>query len=96
MRFFFKLILLTLFGLPLILAVDTKPTVNHAAEITPSSIERAKRILSVDATLVEQAPLRGLSFNDIAADRAGVRFGESATKSATAKKLPTTVGPASL
>jgi len=34
----------------------------------------------------------GFSFNDIAADRAGVRFGESAAKSATAKKLQTDVG----
>jgi len=33
----------------------------------------------------------GFSFNDIAADRAGVRFGESAAKSATAHKLQTRV-----
>ena len=52
MRFFFKLILLTLFGLPLILAaavflaVDTQPTIDRAAEVTESSIERAKRILA--------------------------------------------------
>jgi len=51
MRFLFKLILITLFVLPLILvaavflAVDTKPTVDRAAEITPSNIERGKRIL---------------------------------------------------
>jgi hypothetical protein len=51
MRFFFKLILLILFGLPLtlaaavFLAVDTQPTIERAAEVTPSSIERAKRIL---------------------------------------------------
>jgi len=52
MRFLFKLILLTLFVLPLILvavvflAIDTKPTVDRVAEVTPSSIERAKRILN--------------------------------------------------
>ena len=34
----------------------------------------------------------GFSFNDIAADRAGVRFGESAARSATANKLQTKVG----
>jgi len=34
----------------------------------------------------------GFSFNDIAADRAGVRFGESAVISATAKKLQARVG----
>ena len=51
MRFFFKLILLTFFGLPLILAaavylaVDTQPTIERVAEITPASVERAKRIL---------------------------------------------------
>ena len=51
MRFFFKMILLILFALPLILAaavflaVDTQPRIERAAEVTPSSIERAKRIL---------------------------------------------------
>lgn len=34
----------------------------------------------------------GFSFNDIAADRAGVRFGESAANSASAGKLQTKVG----
>src|SRR5512143_1443096 len=52
MRFYFKLILLILFGLPLILAaavflaIDTQPAIDRAAEITPSSIERAKRVLA--------------------------------------------------
>lgn len=51
MRLLFKLILLTLLGLPLIvaaavfLAVDIQPTIDRAAEVTPSSIERAKRLL---------------------------------------------------
>ena len=51
MRFFFKLILLLIFGLPLAIAgaiyliVDTQPTVNRVAEVTPDSIGRAKRIL---------------------------------------------------
>jgi len=51
MRFIFKLILLLLFGLPFALAaviflvVDTRPTINRTAEVTPSSIARAKRIL---------------------------------------------------
>ncbi|HEY2919660.1 MAG TPA: hypothetical protein VGK77_11795, partial [Candidatus Binatia bacterium] len=51
MRFLFKLILLLILALPLILAaavylaIDTEPNINRAAEITPASIERAKRIL---------------------------------------------------
>jgi hypothetical protein len=51
MRFLFKLILLLIFALPLILvgavylAIDTEPKIYRAAEITPASIERAKRIL---------------------------------------------------
>lgn len=51
MRFFFKLLLLLIFALPLaligvaFLIVDTQPTVSRAAEVTPGSIERAKRIL---------------------------------------------------
>lgn len=51
MRLFFRLLNLLLIALPLALAgliylaVDTQPTVNRAAEITPSNIERAKRIL---------------------------------------------------
>ncbi len=53
MRFLFKLILLTILlspiavGTLLFLAVETNPTVaNRAAEITPASVERAKRILA--------------------------------------------------
>jgi len=51
MRFFFKLILLLIFFVPLAVAgaiylvVDTQPTINRAAEVTPDSIGRAKRIL---------------------------------------------------
>jgi hypothetical protein len=51
MRFLLKLILFLIVALPLILAgavylaIDTEPNINRAAEITPSSIERAKRIL---------------------------------------------------
>src|SRR4030095_5617474 len=51
MRLFFKLFLLIIIALPLIgagiiyLAVDSAPTINRAAEITPANIERAKRIL---------------------------------------------------
>jgi len=51
MRFFLKIMFLLLIGLPfaaaaaLFLAVDTQPTISRAAEVTPSSIERAKRIL---------------------------------------------------
>jgi hypothetical protein len=51
MRFLLKLLLATLIVLPLALAMmlyvvlDTAPSINRAAEITPSSIERAKRIL---------------------------------------------------
>ena len=51
MRFFFKLILLLIFVLPLAiafaiyLAVDSHPTIDRAAAITPASVERAKRIL---------------------------------------------------
>ena len=51
MRFLFKLLLATLIILPVALAMmlylvlDTAPSINRAAEITPSSIERAKRIL---------------------------------------------------
>jgi uncharacterized protein YfiM (DUF2279 family) len=51
MCFLFKLILFLIFALPLILAgvvylaIDTEPNINRAAEITPASIERAKRIL---------------------------------------------------
>jgi hypothetical protein len=51
MRFFFKLILLLIFLLPLALAfaiyfaVDSHPAIDRAAAITPASVERAKRIL---------------------------------------------------
>ena len=51
MRLFLKLCFLLFFALPLAvagviyLAVDTQPSINRAAEITPSNIERAKRIL---------------------------------------------------
>jgi hypothetical protein len=51
MRFFFKLVLLLIFVLPLTLIgvvyliVDTQPMVNRVAEVTPDSIGRAKRIL---------------------------------------------------
>jgi hypothetical protein len=51
MRFLFKLVLFVIVALPLILAgmvylaIDTEPNINRAAEITPASIERAKRIL---------------------------------------------------
>ncbi len=51
MRLFFRLFLLLIVCLPLALAgllylaLDTRPSVNRAAEITPPNIERAKRIL---------------------------------------------------
>src|SRR6266496_3333274 len=51
MRGLFKLILFLILALPLALAgvvylaVDSAPNINRAAEITPSNIERAKRIL---------------------------------------------------
>jgi len=51
MRLFLKLFFLLFFLLPfavagvIYLAVDTQPSINRAAEITPSNIERAKRIL---------------------------------------------------
>jgi hypothetical protein len=51
MRLFFKLFLLIIIALLLIaagiiyLAVDSAPSINRAAEITPANIERAKRIL---------------------------------------------------
>jgi len=51
MRGLFKLILFLILALPLALAgvvylaVDSAPSINRAAEITPSNIERAKRIL---------------------------------------------------
>jgi len=51
MRLFLKLFVLLFFALPLALAgaiylaVDTQPSLNRAAEITPWNIERAKRIL---------------------------------------------------
>src|SRR5580765_4211615 len=51
MRFFFKLIFLLILLAPLaligtaLLVVDTQPSVSRAAEVTPGSIERAKRIL---------------------------------------------------
>ena len=51
MRFLFKLLLLLMLALPLalvgaaVLIIETQPTVSRAAEVTPGSIERAKRIL---------------------------------------------------
>lgn len=51
MRFLFKLILVTIAALPLALgaivylAFDSAPRIQRTADITPSSIERAKRIL---------------------------------------------------
>jgi hypothetical protein len=51
MRFLFKLLLLLILALPLaligaaFLIIETQPTVSRAAEVTPGSIERAKRIL---------------------------------------------------
>ena len=51
MRTLFKLFVLLFFALPLALAgliylaIDTVPSINRAAEITPTNIARAKRIL---------------------------------------------------
>jgi uncharacterized protein YpmS len=51
MRLFFKLLVLCFLALPFVvagiiyLAIDTAPSINRAAEITPANIERAKRIL---------------------------------------------------
>ena len=51
MRFLFKLLLTLIVVLPIALgamiylAIDTSPSINRAAEVTPASIERAKRIL---------------------------------------------------
>lgn len=51
MRFLFRLILLLIFVLPLAialaiyLAIDSHPTIDRAASITPASVERAKRTL---------------------------------------------------
>jgi hypothetical protein len=51
MRFFFKLMVLLIFVLPLAiafaiyLAIDSHPTIDRAASITPASVERAKRII---------------------------------------------------
>ncbi|HKY08192.1 MAG TPA: hypothetical protein VJQ55_08125, partial [Candidatus Binatia bacterium] len=52
MRFLFKLLVALIVILPiavataLFFAIDTSPNINRAADITPASIERAKRILS--------------------------------------------------
>ena len=51
MRFLLKLLLTlvvilpTALGAVIYLAIDTLPSINRAADITPASIERAKRIL---------------------------------------------------
>jgi hypothetical protein len=51
MRLFFKLLVLFFLALPFVvagiiyLAIDTAPSIDRAAEITPANIERAKRIL---------------------------------------------------
>ena len=51
MRFLFKLVFLLFFVSPLAIAailyltIDTSPSINRAAEVTPASIERAKRLL---------------------------------------------------
>ena len=51
MRFLLKLLLATIILLPIALgamiylALDTSPSINRAAEVTPASIERAKRLL---------------------------------------------------
>ncbi len=51
MRFLLKLLLTIIIILPIVLgaiiylAIDTSPSINRAADITPESIERAKRIL---------------------------------------------------
>jgi hypothetical protein len=51
MRFLFKLLVTLIVVLPIVLgamiylAIDTSPSIDRAAEITPASIERAKRIL---------------------------------------------------
>jgi len=51
MRFFFRLLLLLILVLPLALAlaiylaIDSHPTIDRAASITPASVERAKRVL---------------------------------------------------
>jgi hypothetical protein len=131
MRLFFKLIFLLVVLSPFALggllypAIETQPTIaSPNAEITPASIERAKRIveqndprklksgerrtISTSASDLDLAadgggPLAdavglykevadsrggsGFSFNDIAADRAGSRFGEHAAQSANARTL---------
>jgi hypothetical protein len=89
MRFFFKLILLILFGLPLILAaavflaIDTQPAIDRAAEITPSTIGRAKRILTQnDPRKLKSGARRTIAVSsgdlDLAANYLAHRYGGSA------------------
>jgi hypothetical protein len=89
MRFFIKPILLTLFALPLLLAgllflaVDTQPTFDRAAEVTPSSIERAKRILAQnDPRKLKSGARRTVTVNsgdlDLAANYLAHRYGGGA------------------
>ena len=86
MRFFFKLILLLLFGLPfaiaaaLFLAVDGQPTIDRAAEVTPSSIERAQRIINRnDPRKLKSGARRTVAVNagdlDLAANYLAHQFG---------------------
>lgn len=89
MRFFFKLILLILFGLPLILAaavflaIETRPAIDRAAEITPSTIGRAKRILTQnDPRKLKSGARRTIAVSsgdlDLAANYLAHRYGGSA------------------
>ena len=86
MRFFFKLILLILFVLPLtlaaavFLAVDSRPTIERAAEVTPASVERAKRILAQnDPRKLKPGALRTVTVSsgdlDLAANYLAHRYG---------------------
>ncbi|HET9916784.1 MAG TPA: hypothetical protein VFQ89_06720, partial [Candidatus Binatia bacterium] len=86
MRLFLKLILIVLFGLPLFLAalaflaVDMQPAFDRAAEVTPSNIERAKRILAQnDPRKLKSSARRTVTINsgdlDLAANYLAHRYG---------------------
>jgi len=91
MRFFFKLIVLLIFVLPLAiafaiyLAIDSHPTTDRAASITPASVERAKRILDQnDPRKLKSGERRTVSTSaadlDLAANYLAQQFGRGSAR----------------
>ncbi|HLN85322.1 MAG TPA: hypothetical protein VK200_02650 [Candidatus Limnocylindrales bacterium] len=91
MRFFFRLIWLLIFALPLALglaiylAFDSHPTIDRAASVTPASVERAKQVLQQnDPRKLKSGDRRTVSTSaadlDLAANYLAQQFGRGSAR----------------